>query len=89
MVVSASKLLLYNYDNPKEYQLLDLNSSNHIIANNELMKNKNYPGLQPNNEYLLYVITGESTNNPYFDIESLKKEYAPDLINGAPFYVNL
>jgi len=89
MVVSASKLLLYDYNNPQEYQLLDLDSSNLIIANNAFMKNKNYPGLQPNNEYLLYVITGESTNNPYFDIESLKKEYAPDLINGAPFYVNL
>ncbi len=89
MVVSASKLLLYNYDNPKEYQLFDLDSSNHIIANNELMKNKNYPDLQPDNEYLLYVIAGESTNNPYFDIESLKKEYAPDLVKGAPFYVNI
>ena len=89
MVVSASKLLLYDYNNPKEYQLFDLDSSNHIIANNELMKGKNYPGLQPNNEYLLYVITGESTNNPYFDIESLKKEYAPNLIKGAPFYANM
>lgn len=87
MVVSAIKLLLYNYNNPDEYQLFELDSSNHILANNELMKQRDYPELQPGNEYLLYVITGESADNSFFDVESLKKEYALNLKKGAPFYV--
>lgn len=89
LVVSASKLLLYDFHNPKEYQVFELDSSNHIIAKNELMKSKGYPNLKPDREYLLYMITEESRVKPNFDVEELKQAYAPKLRKGSPFFVNL
>ncbi len=89
LVVSASRLLLYDYKNPKDYQVFELDSSSHIIAKNDLMKSKKYPDLKPDREYLLYVITKESGVKPYFDIESLRQTYAPKLRKGSPFFVNI
>lgn len=89
LVVSASRLLLYDSKNPTEYQVLNLDSSNHIIANNDLMKSKNYPDLKPDREYLLYVITEEAGVKPYFDVESLRQTYAPKLKKGSPFFVTI
>ena len=89
MVVSASRLLLYNINNPKEYQVYKLDSSNQILANNELMKAKDYPNLKPDRDYLLYVITEELSIKPNFDVESLKDKYAPNLKNGSPFFVTI
>ena len=89
IVVSANRLLLYNSKNPKEYQVFELDSSNHIIAKNDLMKSKGYPGLKQDREYLLYVITEELGVKPYFDVESLRLTYAPKLKKGSPFFVNL
>ena len=89
LVVSASRLLLYNLNNPKEYQVYELEQSNHIIAKYDFMKSKGYPGLKPNREYLLYVITEESGVKPELDVESLKQTYAPKLRNGSPFFVNI
>lgn len=89
IVVSASKLLLYNSKNPQEYLIFDLDSSKHIIANNDLMKSKQYPGLKSGRDYLLYGIIGESKYKPGFDVEDLKQEYAPKLKKGAPFFVDI
>lgn len=89
IVVSASRLLLYDATNPEDYQLFELDSTNQIMATNDFMKSKGYPDLQPNNEYLLYVITDESKVTPYFDVESLRQTYAPMLKKGSPFFVNL
>ena len=88
IVVSASRLLLYDSKNPKDYQVFELDPSSHIIAKNELMKSKAYPDLKPDREYLLYVITEESGVKPYFDVESLRQAYAPKLRKGSPFFVN-
>jgi 5-methylcytosine-specific restriction enzyme subunit McrC len=90
IIISASKLLLYNVDNPKDYRLFDLDESKQIIANYEFMHKKGYPGLEPDREYLLYVIEGIAPITPGFEVEKLKEQFAPDLkIKGAPFYVSL
>ena len=90
IIISASKLLLYNVDNPKEYQLYNLDETRQIFANYEFMREKGYPGLEPNREYLLYVIESLAPVTPKFENEKLKEQYAPDLkIKGAPFYVSL
>ena len=89
LVVSASRLLLYDAMNPEEYTIFELDSSNHILANNDLMKSKGYPNLKPNREYLLYVITEESKVKPFYDVESLRQKHAPKLRKGSPFFVNL
>ena len=75
--------------NPKEYQVFELDSYNHIIAKYDLMKSKGYPNLKPDREYLLYVITEEAGVKPYFDVESLRQTYAPKLRKGSPFFVNI
>ena len=89
LVVSAFRLLLYDSKNPKEYQVFELDSSIHIIAKNDLMKTKCYPDLKPDREYLLYVITEEAGVKPYFDVESLRQTYAPELRKGSPCFVNI
>ena len=89
LVISATKLLLYDSKNPKDYHVFELDSSNHIIAKNDLMKSKGYPDLKPGRDYLLYVITEESKVKPDYDVESLKQTYAPKLRKGSPFFVNL
>ena len=47
------------------------------------MKSKNYPGLQPNREYLLYVVGTELEKHPTSSVEKLREEYAPKLRKGA------
>lgn len=46
-------------------------------------------GLKPDREYLLYVITEESSVKHYFDVESLRQTYAPKLSKGSPFFVTI
>ncbi len=88
IIISAARLLLYNVNNPKECQLFRLDESQQIIANYDFMKSKDYPGLQPNREYLLYSIKDKIETIIDYDVEQLKEQHAPDLkINGAPFYV--
>ncbi len=89
MIVAASRLLLYNYKNPSEYTIYSLDTSKQILANNEMMASKGYPGLKPNQEYLLYVIRKEIEIHLNYDVNQLKKEYAPKLLSGAPFFVNI
>ena len=89
LVVSASRLLLYDSNPPKDYQVFELDSSSHIIAKNDLMKSKGYPDVKPDREYLLYVITEEAEVKPYFDVESLRQTYAPKLRKGSPFFVTI
>ncbi|MBR0041857.1 MAG: hypothetical protein IJP36_02560 [Bacteroides sp.] len=69
------------------YRIFDLNSIEQIIANNEYMQSKNYPGLKQNREYLLYIVGDELDIEYKYDVELLKEKYAPELKNGAPFYV--
>ena len=91
IIISASKLLLYNVDNPKEYQLYNLDESRQISANNDFMQKKGYPGLKlaPDREYLLYFIESIAPVTPNFEVEKLKEQFAPELKKGAPFYVSL
>ena len=87
MIVSASRLLLYNSKNPKEYNIYALDSAIQIYANHELMESKGYPGLKKNRNYLLYSILEEVERYPLYDVEQLKEQYAPEIVKGAPFFV--
>lgn len=89
LVVAASRLLLYNSQNPKEYRLYELDSSSHIIATNDLMKSKGYPDLKPNRDYVLFVITEESKAKLDYDVEKLRQDFAPKLKKFSPFFVHL
>ena len=51
------------------------------------MKEKGYPGLKANREYLLYVLKDEIIKRPEYDIAKLKATHASKLVKGAPFFV--
>ena len=87
MIVSASRLLLYNSQNLKEYKLYSLDPTIQIYANNELMESKEYPGLKRNRNYLLYSILEEVEKHPTYDVIQLKEQYAPEIEKNAPFFV--
>lgn len=88
MIMPASRLLLYNIDNPKQYRVFELQTSQHIIADYKLMVEKNYPDPKPNNKYVLFTIIEELIVKPYYIIGDLKDKFAPkNLESGAPFYV--
>ena len=90
MIVPASRLLLYNYNNSKQYRVFELHTSQHIIADYKLMLDKLYPDPQPENKYVLYAIKEELIVKPYYEIEDLKERFAPDnLEEGAPFYISI
>ncbi len=87
IIIAASRLLLYNFMNPNEYYVYDLDPTQQIFASYEKMQSLSYPGLQKNNEYLLYVLRNRITKHPHYTVAELKETYAScDIANGAPFY---
>ena len=54
--IDASILLLYNFSNPSEYKLFELDQAKQIVADYDIMASKHYPGAQPNREYTLCPI---------------------------------
>ena len=89
LIVSASRLLLYDYKNPTNYEVFHLDSSKQIIANNDLMQSKNYPNLKSNRDYILYVLGDCIEDKPSYNVNELKQRYAPKLRIGSPFFVNI
>lgn len=87
IIVSASRLLLYNSKNSKEYKVYALDPTIQIYANHELMESKGYPGLKKNRNYLLYSIIEEIEKHPEYDVVKLKEQYAPEIEKNAPFFV--
>jgi hypothetical protein len=86
-ISAASRLVLYSVDDPQKYRVFELSTSQHIIADYELMKEKGYPDAKPNNKYVLYSIVEEMTVTPYYDVEDLKKRFAsPKSALGEPFF---
>ena len=87
MIVSATRLLLYNSQNSKEYKVYALDPTIQIYANHELMESKGYPGLKKNRNYLLYSILEEIDKHLEYDVAKLKEQYAPEIEKNAPFFV--
>ena len=85
--VDATVLLLYNFSNPTEYKLFELDQEKQVIANYETMKSKSYPGAKPNREYTLCPIVEYTENQSVFDVNGLREEYAPRIKHGVPFIV--
>lgn len=89
LVFSATRLLLYNADNSKEYKVYTLDTTKQILANQAMMKEKNYPRARGNRSYVLYVVGDEVKDFPKYDVESLRKTFAPNSNNNSPFFVEL
>lgn len=88
LMIVASRLLLYNKDKPSEYRVYELDTTKQVLASPEIMKQKEYPSEKPRS-YVLYFMGAEITDAPPYNVEALRQEYAPDLKNNAPFFVQL
>ena len=89
LMISASRLLLYDKNHPERYKVYNLDTTKQILANNEMMKDRKYPGLKPKRSYVLYVMGGEIEDHPEYDVKLLREQFAPDSKNNSPFFVEL
>lgn len=86
-IIDASILLLYNFSNPSEYKLFELDQAKQIVADYDTMVAKHYPGAKPDREYTLCPIVECINFTTAFDINGLREEYAPRVKYGVPFIV--
>ena len=85
--IDAAILLLYNFSDPSEYKLFELDQSKQIVADYEAMLSKHYPGAKPAREYTLCPIVECVDLLSSFDVNGLREEYAPRVKYGVPFIV--
>lgn len=89
LMIAASRLLIYDKENPENYIVFNLDTTKQILANDEIMEQKGYPRSKTSRSYVLYVMGDEVKDHPKYDVISLRKQFAPDLKNNAPFFVEL
>lgn len=89
LMIAASRLLLYDKDNPADYRIFNLDTTKQVLASADIMKAKHYPGLKDKNRYVLYMMGKEVTDHPDYDVTALRQRHAPDSKNNAPFFVEL
>lgn len=87
LVDQASKLLLYSQANHQTFKYFNL-SGRIERAQDERMKELNYPGYQEGREYLLYQLT-EELSAPMVDVDKLIEIYKPaKWVPYAPVFVS-
>lgn len=89
LMISASRLLLYDKDNPTDFKVFHLDATKQIIANREMMIQKGYPDANPNRNYVLYVMGDEVFDHPKYNVDLLRHIFAPNTGNNSPFFVEL
>ena len=85
-LVGASRLLLYNSKHPSEYYVYNLDPTQQIMANQEVMDAYNYPKSK-SREYLLYVMGDEIKRHPDYDVFKMKEQHDIPIGNFTPFFV--
>jgi len=89
LMIAASRLLLYDKDHPEDYQIFELDTTKQVLASPTIMQEKNYPSKKYSRSYVLYFMGDEVDDHPTYNVDMLKKEYAPNLKDNAPFFVSL
>lgn len=89
LMISASRLLLYDKDHPSDYKVYNLDVTKQVLASSQTMQDKGYPGAKGNRSYILYFIGAEVCEHPNYDPISLRQSFAPETKNNAPFFVEL
>lgn len=89
LMIAATRLLLYNRKNPKDYKVYNLDTTKQILANQEMMKQKEYPRARGKRRYVLYMVGDEVKEHPKYDVVSLRKDFAPESEPNAPFFAEL
>ena len=88
-MIAASRLLLYNKDNPADYKVYNLDVTKQVLASPQTMKDKGYPGAKGSRSYILYFIGAEVEEHPNYDASALRVKFAPGTKNNSPFFVVL
>ena len=89
LMISATRLLLYDKDNPSDFKVYNLDTTKQILANSEIMIQKSYPNARPNRSYILYVMGEEVLDHPNYNVVELRETFAPNSNNNSPFFVEL
>ena len=89
LMIAASRLLLYDKDNPSDYKVYQLDVTKQVLASPQTMQDKNYPGAKGSRSYILYFIGQEVVDHPVYNAAALRAKYAPDTKNNSPFFVEL
>lgn len=89
LMISASRLLLYDKDNPSDFKVYNLDVTKQVLASPQTMQEKGYPGANPSRSYVLYFIGAEVTEHPIYDVMALRSRFAPDTKSNSPFFVEL
>ncbi|MBD5268437.1 MAG: hypothetical protein HDS45_02395 [Bacteroides sp.] len=89
LMIAASRLLLYNKDNPSDYKVYNLDVTKQVLASPQTMQEKNYPGAKSSRSYILYFMGAEVKEHPNYDVTALRLQFAPNTKNNSPFFVEL
>lgn len=89
LMLAASRLLLYDKNDPADYKVYNLDVTKQILASQQTMQDKGYPGAKGNRSYILYFMGAEVKEHPKYDVTSLRSEFASNTTNNAPFFVVL
>lgn len=87
VIMPATKLLLYNFNQPEKYKIYNIQF--HNLADTEKMQSLGYPNPRANRQYVLYEVGVEHQQEKQFDVVELKKQYAPTEREGSPFFINM
>lgn len=88
MMIAASRLLLYDLQNPAKYEIYELLPDRQTIATETLMKSLHYPGIKSGNDYLLYHVWRKMDKHPLYSVKVLRQQAGAEKTPyGAPFYV--
>lgn len=89
LMLAASRLLLYDKDNPSDYKVYNLDVTKQVLASPQTMQEKGYPGAKASRSYILYFLGAEIKEHPNYDANSLRAKFAPNTNNNSPFFVEL
>lgn len=89
LMIAATRLLLYDKDDPSNYKVYQLDVTKQVLASPQTMQDKNYPGAKGTRSYILYVMGEEIKEHPTYDASALRVKFAPDTRNNSPFFVKL
>lgn len=89
LMLAASRLLLYDKDNPLDYKVYNLDVTKQVLASPHMMQEKGYPGAKTSRSYILYFIGAEVAEHPLYDVTTLRSRFALDTKNNSPFFVEL
>ena len=89
LMIAASRLLLYDKDNPSNYKVYNLDVTKQVLASPQTMLDNGYPGAKSSRSYVLYFIGAEVAEHPIYDVMTLRSRFAPDTKSNSPFFVEL